>query len=178
MQLDLVDGGHDAGGVDDHVEVLGFEIAHSDRADPALVAKVGEGLEGLDELVLGRQRPMDEVQVEIVLEEELTTQPVHAGVECPQRAVVALIGVPEFGDQVQFVSRHAGLGKRSAGLAFIAVGRRGVDVSVTRSQRSTHGLLGVRGFDLENTEADGGNGIAVVQRDQGSSHDKKSARRT
>ena len=51
MQLDLVDRGNNAGGVDQNHQVLGLEITDSDGPDPALIAQVSEGLEGVDELV-------------------------------------------------------------------------------------------------------------------------------
>ena len=94
-------------------------------------------------------------------------QPMHAGVECRQRALVALVGVPQLGDQVEFVSRHAGRGDRAAGFAFVAVHRRGVDMAVTGAQRGAHRPLGVRGRDLEYAESDRGNAITVVEWDQG-----------
>ncbi len=74
MQLDLVDRRNDAGGINQDREVLGLEIADSDGPDPALIAQVSEGLEGVDELVERRLRPMDQVRVEIV-----EPKPVHAG---------------------------------------------------------------------------------------------------
>jgi hypothetical protein len=46
MQLDLVDRRNDAGGIDENGEVLGLEIADSDGPDSALVAQIGESLEG------------------------------------------------------------------------------------------------------------------------------------
>jgi hypothetical protein len=61
MQLDLVDCRNDAGGIDENGEVLGLEIADSDGADPALVAQMGEGLEGVHKLVQRRLRPVDQV---------------------------------------------------------------------------------------------------------------------
>jgi hypothetical protein len=50
MQLDLVDGRNDAGGIDEDREVLGLEVADSDGPDPTLIAQVRERLEGVDEL--------------------------------------------------------------------------------------------------------------------------------
>jgi hypothetical protein len=105
---------------------------------------------------------MHQVKVQI-----LDPQPMHAGVECRQRALVALVGVPQLGDQVEFVSGHAGRGDCAAGFAFVAVHRRGVDMAVTGAQRGAHRLLGVCGRDLEYAESDGGNAITVVQWDQG-----------
>src|SRR3954463_2535725 len=52
MQLDLVDGWDDSGRVDQDSQVFGFEVAHPDRPDPALIAKMRKRLEGLDEQIL------------------------------------------------------------------------------------------------------------------------------
>ena len=87
---------------------------------------------------------MDQIQVEVV-----QPKAVHAGVERRQRAVVALVSVPQFGDHVQLVARHAGIGYRAAGLAFVAIDRGGVDMPVTGSQRSTDRLLGFRRRNLK-----------------------------
>src|SRR5271165_2794951 len=61
MQLDLVDGRNNPGGIDEDTEVLGFEIAHPNGPDPALIAQVSERLEGIDEFVSLRQRPVHQI---------------------------------------------------------------------------------------------------------------------
>src|SRR5205807_9446122 len=73
MQFDLVDRRHDAYAIDENREVLGLEIADADGPDTALVAQVGEGLEGIDELIQRGLWPVDQIEVEI-----LETEPVHA----------------------------------------------------------------------------------------------------
>ena len=78
MQLDLVHGRHDSGGVHQNSQMLRLEVADTDRPDAALVAQVCERLEGLDEGVPLRQGPVDQVEVEVV-----DTEPIHAGVERP-----------------------------------------------------------------------------------------------
>jgi hypothetical protein len=92
-----------------------------------------------------------------------------------------LAGSCQFGHHVQLVAGHVGIGNRSPGLPFIAVGRRGVDMPVTGAQRRTCRPFGVCRRDLENSEPDGGYRLTVVQRDQGTeqriSDDKESARR-
>ncbi len=45
MQLDLVDGRNDAGGVDQDPQMFRLEVAHPDRRDPPLVVQVCERLE-------------------------------------------------------------------------------------------------------------------------------------
>jgi hypothetical protein len=140
--------------------VLRLEIADPDRPDPALVTQMGERLEGVDEFMQFRHRPVHQVEVKII-----DPQVLHADVECRQGALVTLLGIPQFGDQVKFVSVHPGLGDRTAGFAFVAVHCRGINVAVPGLQRGAHRLPGVRGRDLENAESDRGDGMTVVERD-------------
>jgi hypothetical protein len=42
-------------------------------------------------------------------------------------ALVTLVGIREFGDQVELVARHVGIGNRASGLPFASVGHSGVD---------------------------------------------------
>src|ERR1700727_1516700 len=140
MQLDLVDCGHDPGGVDQRIDVLRLKIADPDGPDPALVAQMGERLEGVDELVQLRHRPVHQVQVEVV-----DPQPIHAGVECGQRAFVTLVRVPQLGHQVEFVSGHAGLGDSAASRALMReslLGFAGPQVHVGVSDLSIPGPAG------------------------------------
>src|SRR5579875_2808945 len=127
--------------------MLRFEIADPDRPDPALVAKVRDGLEGVDELARCGQWPVDQIQVEIV-----RPKPFQARVERRQRAVIALVGVPQLGDQVDFVSGYARFGNCPSGLTFVVVHCRGVDVPVAGLQRGADRLFGLSGWNLEYAE--------------------------
>ena len=157
VKFDLVDRRDDARRIDEDHEVLGLEIADADRANPALITQAGECLEGVHELVERWLRPVDQIQVEIV-----GPEPVHTRVECPQRAVITVVWIRQFGHDVQLVARHVGIGERAPGLSLVTVGRRGVYMPITGAQRGSHRLFGVLRSDLEDSEADGGDRIAVV----------------
>jgi hypothetical protein len=100
---------------------------------------------------------MDQIQIEIV-----GAEPLNARVECPQRAVITLVWIRQFGHHVQLVARHVGIGERAPGLSLVTVGRRGVYMPITGAQRRSYRLLGVLRSNFEDTKADGGDRIAVV----------------
>ena len=66
VQLDLVDRRRHAGGVDDRLDVLHAEVRDADRAGAPILLGLGEGLPGLDELAVGRPRPVDQIQIHVV----------------------------------------------------------------------------------------------------------------
>jgi hypothetical protein len=140
--------------------MLGLEVAHSDRADPALVPQMRERLEGVNELALRRHWPVDQIQIQVIDPESF-----DGGVERRQRTVVALVGVPQLGNQINLVAGYARFCDRQTGLTFVVVHCRGVDVPVTRLQGGAHSLFGVWGWNLENAEPDQRDRITVVQRD-------------
>ena len=65
MQLDLVDGGHDPGRVDQDAQVLRREVARRRSSGSCPGRAMRERVEGVDELVHRRHRPMDQVEVEV-----------------------------------------------------------------------------------------------------------------
>jgi hypothetical protein len=90
VDLDLVEGGHDGCLGQQVVEVLGHEVAHADRADPALGEESLERPVGVEGAVEGRgQRLVQEQQVDLV-DAELA----GALVERVQRGVVAVVADP------------------------------------------------------------------------------------
>ena len=117
MQLDLVDRRDDSGRVDQGLQVFGLEVADADGADAALVTQVGEGLERVDEGVDLGQRPVDEVEVEVVEAERASCCASNA----LQRRVVPLVGVPQLGDDEDVLARQARARDRVAHLALVAV---------------------------------------------------------
>ena len=92
-----------------------------------------------------------------------------------------MVGIRQFGHHVEFFAGRVGIGNRTSGLPFVSVGRSGVDMSVTGAQRGNGRLLGVRRGDLEDSEPDDGDRIAVIQRDhalfEGAAYDEESASR-
>jgi hypothetical protein len=105
---------------------------------------------------------VDQVQIEHVEAELL-----HAGVERPQRRVVALVGVPQLGGDEQLVARDVGGGDRLAHLGLVAVDRRGVDVAVAELERLRDRVRRVGRRDLEDTEAELRDRDAVGERQRG-----------
>ena len=161
-ELDLVDHRHDAGLVDEPGQLLLRKVRNADRGDAPLLLQLDERLPGLDERVLGRHGPVDEVQVQHV-EAELA----HGGVEGAQRRVVALFEVPQLGRHEDVLARHVGLGECPADAGLVAVDGRGVDVSVTRVQSQPDHALGDVVFDLPDAVAQLGDGVAVTEGDGG-----------
>ena len=91
----------------------------------AVVLQLDQRLPGLDVAVLGGQRPVDEVEVDVV-----EPEPVTALLEGAQRLVVAVRVVVQLGGDEDLVARQAGLGDRRADARLVAVHRGGVDVPV------------------------------------------------
>lgn len=83
VQLDLVDGRDDGRRLDQLLQVLRVEVGDTDGLDPAVRVELLEGLVRVDVLVPRRQRPVDQVQVEVVQAELL-----QGGVERAERRVV------------------------------------------------------------------------------------------
>src|SRR4051794_18827154 len=100
MQLDLVDGGDGVRLPFQPLEVLDPEVGDADRPRAALVADPLERLPGLDEAVLRRRRPVDQVEVEV-----LHAEPGEALFEGRQRRVEALLFVPELGRDEDILAR-------------------------------------------------------------------------
>src|SRR6185436_9727188 len=76
VELDLVDGGGHARLVDDPAQMVGLEVRDADRPDEALGLQLDERLPRLDVAVPRRDRPVDEVEVDVV---EAVTRAFDAG---------------------------------------------------------------------------------------------------
>ena len=119
-----------------------------------------ERLPRVDVAVLGRERPVDQVQVEIV-EAELV-----AGSRRTRAAGVVAVGVVvQLGGDEQLVARDAGRGDRGADARFVAVHRRGVDRAVAGLERGADGPFGLVGRNLEHAEAELRHVVAAVEGD-------------
>ena len=104
MQLHLVDGGHGAGLVDQALQVRDLEVRHADRPRPTFGRDLLKGAPRLDVAVDRRQRPVDQVEVDVV-----EPKPFEALLERRQRGVVALVGVPDLRRHEDVVARNAAL---------------------------------------------------------------------
>src|SRR5207248_8649415 len=66
VQRDLVDRRHDAGGVDDPLQVLDLEVRDADRPDATLFAQRAQRLPRFQVQPAARDRPKDQLQVYLV----------------------------------------------------------------------------------------------------------------
>ena len=81
-------------------------------------------------------RPVNQVQIQIICPEHF--QRTRKGI---QRALIALMRVPQLAGQENVFSRNAGFCDCLADTSLVAVGRRGVNVAVADAQRLCYGLL-------------------------------------
>ena len=128
------------------------------RARPSLVDPL-ERLPGLDEEVLGRRRPVDQVEVDV-----LHPEPPEALLERLEGRVEALLAVPELGRDEDLLARQAGGGDRRPDPLLVAVGGGGVDVAVAGGERLLDHPLGVLRGHLEDPESELRDLDAVVER--------------
>ena len=112
------------------LQVLDAEVGDADRAAAALALDPFEGAPGVEVALLGRQRPVDQVEVDVV-----EAEPAAALLEGLQGRVVALLRVPELGGDEDLLARDPGGGDRGADAGLVAVGGGGVDVAVAGRQR-------------------------------------------
>src|ERR1700755_1311323 len=103
MQLDLVDGGHDTGRIDDAGEMSRGEVRNTDRTGKASLLHRHQGAPAIDKTILLRRRPMDQIEIDIV---EL--QLFQALIKRLERLVLALTVIPELGGDEEFRTRQAG----------------------------------------------------------------------
>src|SRR3954452_2722637 len=99
------------------------EVADPDGPRALFAVNALERAPGIEPLV--RYRPMHEVEIYI-----LEAEPTQAGVERSQRAVVALIVVPELRGDENVRTRHTALPEPLTDVAFVAVDAGGIDVAV------------------------------------------------
>src|SRR5699024_535879 len=147
VALDLVDGGNDAG-VEDLGQEPMIEVRHTDRGGQSLLAVAEEGLPGLDRLVVGRGRPEDEVEVDVVAAELL-----YARLERTLGLLGSVAIVPQLGGDEELVTGDAGLRDGAAHALLIAVDSGGVDVAVADFEGVGDDALGLVRGDLEHAEA-------------------------
>ena len=152
VHLDLVDGRHDLGAVEQRGQVVDHEVADADRADLAVGQQRLQGAVGLEGAVeRAGQRLVEDQQVDL-LDAELA----GALLEAVQRLVVAVVGDPDLRLQEHLGAVEAGGADRLADLALVAVGGGGVDVAVAGVERRSTASRVSSGGRLEDAEAEGG----------------------
>ena len=157
VALDLVDSRDDAG-VEDLRKVAVVEVRYADRGGQPLVAVGGEGLPGFDGVLVLRGRPVDEVEVDVV-EAELF----EALAQRPLGLFGTVAVVPQLRGDEELVAGDPGLRNRSAHALLIAVDGCRVDVAVADFEGIGDDALGLLGVDLEDTEAQLRDRLAVVE---------------
>lgn len=160
MRLDLVDRRGDASLVDDAAEIFRQEVRHADRADQPFVARLDEGLPGLDIIVVLRDRPVDQEHVEIVEAKRLETvldafasvrtHGLRADLAGDEQVFAIDIGCPD--------------GAADAGLVVVALGR--VDVAIAGADGLAHDPADVVLGHLPDAETKLRDGIAVIERSE------------
>ena len=159
VHLDLVDGGDDAGTVEQRGEVVDHEVADADRADLAVREQRLERPVGLEGPVERAGQGLVEDQQVDLLDAELS----GALLEPVQCLVVAVVGDPDLGLEEDVGAVEAGSADRVADLALVAVGGGRIDVAVAVTQRRLDGGGGLLRRALEHAQAEGGHRDAVVQ---------------
>src|SRR5260221_10574032 len=149
MELDLIDGRQRLRLPLQAFQVLDPEVGDADRAGSALLMDPLEGAPGIEEAILGRDRPVDQVEVEAIQPEA-----VEALLESSQGRLVALLGVPQLGRDEDLVAGDVGGSDRRSHAALVAVRGGGIDVTVTRLQRLLDNPPGIVGGPLEDAEAE------------------------
>jgi len=132
------------------------EVGHADAARLALVAQCHQGFDATGQVpVLGG--PVDVEQVDLL------------GAQRPQAVFQRLahgLGLkavpPDFGGQVDLLTRHAAVAQGLADSGFVGVGSGGVDVPVTQLQRLVHGAGARVAGHWPGAQADAGQVEAVA----------------
>ena len=150
MQLHLIDRRNDAAPVDQQLQVTRFEIAHTDRLRATRLGDLLQRIPRAEDAVVVLQRPMDQVQVDIV-----DAETSEAGVERLQRRLVALIGVPQLGGEKDVFAGDSRVRDATAHPFLVAVCGGGVDVPVARLvQGEPDGVFGLVVVRLPDSQAE------------------------
>src|SRR5665213_1589240 len=149
MDLDLVDGGHDLGLLEQPLQMVVFEVGYADGAGSTLGVDALECLPSLDEVVHRGQGPVDEEQVD----------PIHVqGDEClvegTQGIIEGVLVVIELAGHEDLGPVDARSGNSLSYLFLVAVHLRRVEVPVADLQCGGHRFDRVSRSDLEHAEAE------------------------
>ncbi len=137
VQLNLVDGGHNAGFGDDFAQLLFGEVRDADGLGLALLLQFNQGLPGLGVEPLGGLSPVNQEQVDVV-----GAQAGQGLVRCLEGLLVALVVVPDLGGEEDILASYTGVSNCLAGTFFIAIDFGGVDVAVAGIKGQAYDLFG------------------------------------
>src|SRR5450755_2816156 len=144
--------------------MLDLEVGDADRADATVGAELLQRLPRGDEVaaVQGRERPMDQEQVDVV-EAQLAEG-------CLERAVSVVrpvVAVIELAGDEHLCSVQAGAAYGLPDAALVAVHLGGVDVPVAHLECGADRLCSFGGIDLKDAKPKLRDRMAVVERDVG-----------
>jgi hypothetical protein len=168
MEFDLIDGGGDAGGGGEVVEVRREEVGDADGAEEAAAAGFDERLPGFEVEAAGGIGPVDEVEVEVV---ELGAE--EGLLDGGEGQGVGVVAAGEFGGDEEFVAREAGEADGVAEGSFVFVVEGGIKESVAGAEGAGDGVSAVGAAEGVGAEADGGEGVAVVEGEVGDGHGRE-----
>jgi len=162
MQLDLIDRRGDRPVIQQSLQMVRLVIRHADRASTPGLRDHLERAPRLEETLSVPQRPVNQVQIDVVEAETLQTR-----IESRQRRVVALIGVPQFGGDEDLVARYGRFPQALAHRRLITVDARGINVPVAGLvDRETHRTLCVLVTGLPHAKTQLRNPDPIVEGDK------------
>src|SRR3954471_13770542 len=121
MELDLVDRGTTVGLGFQPLQIVDAEVRDADRPGIPLVPNPLEGAPRVDEAVVRGNRPVDQVQVDVVHAEAPEALGTHT-----ERRVESVARVPELRRDEDLVARDPRAGDRFSHALLVAVRRGGV----------------------------------------------------
>lgn len=165
VNLNLVDGGDNLGVVDEALELGSTEVGNTNGADLAETLSSFQGAPALQALLLIVRGRVDQVQVEVV-----KTKLLEGEAESVEGGLVAVVGVPELGADVDLLTGSASLLEPAADSTtaslLVGVAGSGVDVTVAGVKGGSDGILSLLAVGgLVDTEGDLGDLVAVVELD-------------
>jgi hypothetical protein len=165
MQLDLIHGRNDAGGVDELGQHGLGEVRHPDRADEPTIARVDHAPPRVDVPADARVRPVDQLQVEVV-------EPEHAegALDAVDRLLATVVAPRDLRCHEQIGAVDAAATHRFADLALVLVVDRRVEQAIAALDRLDDGGDAVLAPQVVGSEAQLGKCCSVVQgesRDRG-----------
>ncbi|EPY38348.1 chemotaxis response regulator [Angomonas deanei] len=146
--------------------VVLVEVGQADRANLLFLVQLFQGSPRIEVGLLVGSGPVNQVQVHVVHTERRATL-----LECLERLVVAMVGVPQFGGHEDLLAWHLNALQPLPNAALVAIGGSGVDVTVTRLHRPLERVNGhITAFRLPHPETHLRHLHTVVQHDRRASH--------
>ena len=162
--LQLVDHGFDLCNLHERLQMMGHEVADTDRFDPAGFVQLlkcfpGAGIEFLPVmLMVVRNGPVDQVQIQI-----LQAQIFHGFLKSGQGGLITLLSIPQLAGDEQLLTGNAALFDRLSYADLVAVNSSGVDVAIANFHSGFDGLADLVIGGQEGAETDAGDFNPVIE---------------